>query len=191
MAVMKPDASATRARIVAAARAEFSEHGLAGARVDRIAVSAKASKERLYAYFGDKQALFRAVMEDGFTRFLESIPFTADDLGRYAAREYLHFAAHPEEHRLLLWTQLQGGKGAAGVEKVRSVFAERRTAVAAVQKKGTISDSFTVDDLFTMIFGITSSWMTAPGNDCGAVDDTEHQRRASIIEGAVRRLCAP
>ena len=115
---MKPDASATRARIVAAARAEFSEHGLAGARVDRIAVSAKASKERLYAYFGDKQALFRAVMEDGFTRFLESIPFTADDLGRYAAREYLHFAAHPEEHRLLLWTQLQGGKGAAGVEKV-------------------------------------------------------------------------
>ena len=107
------------------------------------------------------------------------------------AREYLHFAAHPEEHRLLLWTQLQGGKGAAGVEKVRSVFAERRTAVAAVQKKGTISDAFTVDDLFTMIFGITSSWMTAPGNDCGAVDDTEHQRRASIIEGAVRRLCAP
>ena len=49
----------------------------------------------------------------------------------------------------------------------------------------------TVDDLFTMIFGITSAWMTAPGRDCGPVDDTEHQRRASIIEGAVRRLCTP
>ncbi|OZD63535.1 hypothetical protein CH272_17655 [Rhodococcus sp. 05-340-1] len=191
MADMKPDASATRARIVVAARTEFSEHGLAGARVDRIAVSAKASKERLYAYFGDKEALFRAVVEDGFARFLESVPFTVDDLGGYAAREYLHLAANPEEHRLLLWTQLQGGMVVAGADDIRTVIAERRRAMATAQQDGLISDAFTVDDLFTMIFGITSSWMTAPGSDCGPVDDAEHQRRASIIEGAVRRLCTP
>ena len=68
---------------------------------------------------------------------------------------------------------------------------ERRNTMVAAQQDGLISDAFTVDDLFTMIFGITSAWMTAPGGDCGLVDDAEHQRRASIIENAVRRLCAP
>ena len=50
-----------RDEILAAARAEFARCGLAGARIDRIAKSAKASKERLYAHFSDKEALFREV----------------------------------------------------------------------------------------------------------------------------------
>lgn len=191
MAAMKPDASATRARIVAAARGEFSVHGLAGARVDRIAVAAKASKERLYAYFGDKETLFRAVVEDGFARFIEEVPFSIDDLGGYAAREYLHLAAHPEEHRLLLWTQLQGGMAASGTDDIHSVIAERRNAMAAAQREGLISDAFTVDDLITMMFGITSAWMTAPSRACESADDAEIRRRASKIEAAVRRLCTP
>ena len=43
--------------IIDAARAEFAQYGLAGSRIDRIAKSANASKERLYAHFGDKEAL--------------------------------------------------------------------------------------------------------------------------------------
>lgn len=188
---MKPDASATRARIVVAARDEFSVHGLAGARVDRIAAAAKASKERLYTYFGDKEALFRAVVEDGFARFIDEVPFAVDDLGGYAAREYLHLAAHPEEHRLLLWTQLQGGMATSGTDDIHSVIAERHRAMADAQRDGLISDAFTVEDLITMMFGITSAWMTAPSRDCEPADDAEIQRRASKIEAAVRRLCAP
>src|SRR3981189_168640 len=48
-----------RGEILAAARTEFAQYGLAGARIDRIAGSAHASKERLYAHFADKEALFR------------------------------------------------------------------------------------------------------------------------------------
>lgn len=188
---MKSDASATRARIVVAARSEFAEHGSAGARVDRIAAAAKASKERLYAYFGDKQALFRAVVDDGFARFIEAVPFTVDDLGGYAAREYLHLAAHPEEHRLLLWAQLQHGAAGTETDTIEPVLAERRRALAAAQRDGLISDTFTVDDLITLMFGITSAWITAPGGYNDAIDPTETQRRATIIETAVRRLCAP
>ena len=188
---MKPDASATRARIVVAARTEFSVHGLAGARVDRIAVAAKASKERLYAYFGDKEALFRAVVEDGFAQFIAEVPFSVDDLGGYAAREYLHLAAHPEEHRLLLWTQLQGGMAASGDDDIHSVIAQRHHAMETAQRDGLISNAYTVDDLITMMFGITSAWMTAPRVDRGPADDAEIRRRASKIEAAVRRLCAP
>jgi AcrR family transcriptional regulator len=52
----------TRERILAAALKEFAEHGFAGARVDRIARRAVANKRMLYHYFGDKNALFRAVL---------------------------------------------------------------------------------------------------------------------------------
>ncbi|WP_042937778.1 TetR family transcriptional regulator [Rhodococcus sp. AW25M09] len=188
---MKPDASATRARIVVAARTEFAAHGLAGARVDRIAVAAKASKERLYAYFGDKQALFRAVVEDGFATYVESVPFNVEDLGEYAAREYRHLASVPEEHRLLLWAQLQGDGELMPSESVHTVLADRRGAIEAAQKAGSISTAIAVDDLLTLIFGIVSAWMTAPRGDCEVADEEEITRRASVIENAVRRLCTP
>ncbi|WP_217146124.1 TetR family transcriptional regulator, partial [Streptomyces sp. AC627_RSS907] len=51
---MPPDSTATKARLLAAARAEFARHGVAGARVDRIAAAAKANKRLLYVYFGNK-----------------------------------------------------------------------------------------------------------------------------------------
>lgn len=57
------DADATRARILAAAKREFARLGLAGARVDMIAAKAKANKRMIYHYFGNKEALFQAVIE--------------------------------------------------------------------------------------------------------------------------------
>ena len=59
----------TRATILAAALREFSTHGLAGARVDRIAKSAKVNNHALYYHFGNKSALFRAVLENGYDAF--------------------------------------------------------------------------------------------------------------------------
>ena len=41
---MPGDAQATKRRLLAAATAEFAAHGLAGARVDRIAAAARANK---------------------------------------------------------------------------------------------------------------------------------------------------
>ncbi|MET7403936.1 helix-turn-helix domain-containing protein, partial [Dactylosporangium sp. NPDC005572] len=48
-------------RIIAAAVTEFAQHGIAGARVERIARAARTSKERVYAYFRSKEALYRFV----------------------------------------------------------------------------------------------------------------------------------
>src|SRR6185436_18301871 len=55
-------------RILAAAALEFSERGLAGARVDRIARRARVNKAMIYYHFGSKQALYRAVLRDIFAR---------------------------------------------------------------------------------------------------------------------------
>src|SRR6185312_3269195 len=63
LALMRPAGEATRERILAAAKTEFSARGLAGARINRIATDAHASKERLYAYFPSKEALFAAVTQ--------------------------------------------------------------------------------------------------------------------------------
>ena len=60
------DAEATRARILAAAKREFAKSGLGGARVDVIADRAKANKRMIYHYFGNKEALFRTVVEAAY-----------------------------------------------------------------------------------------------------------------------------
>jgi len=56
------DPEATQARILAAALREFSAKGIAGARVDAIAASAKVNKRMLYYYFGSKEGLFQEIL---------------------------------------------------------------------------------------------------------------------------------
>jgi AcrR family transcriptional regulator len=63
----KRDASATRQRILDAAKTEFARSGLGGARVDRIALRAKSNKRMIYHYFGSKERLFTAVLEAAYT----------------------------------------------------------------------------------------------------------------------------
>jgi len=60
------DPARNRARILAAALQEFAGYGLGGARVDRIAARAGANKRMLYYYFGNKEALFLAVLESRY-----------------------------------------------------------------------------------------------------------------------------
>jgi AcrR family transcriptional regulator len=60
------DPERTRQKILAAATDEFARHGLGGARVDRIAQRAGANKRMLYYYFGNKEAMFLAVLESRY-----------------------------------------------------------------------------------------------------------------------------
>src|SRR2546426_4983439 len=60
------DPERTRRRILDAATEEFARFGLGGARVDRIATRARANKRMLYYYFGDKDGLFLAALENRY-----------------------------------------------------------------------------------------------------------------------------
>lgn len=64
--VVNPEAN--RQNIIEVATAEFSEHGLAGARVDEIASKTDCSKRLIYYYFGDKEGLYLAVLEHVYRR---------------------------------------------------------------------------------------------------------------------------
>jgi AcrR family transcriptional regulator len=60
------DPEVTKARILEAAKKEFAKLGLAGGRVEAIATRAKANKRMIYHYFGSKEELFQAVLEDAY-----------------------------------------------------------------------------------------------------------------------------
>ncbi|MGB6182186.1 MAG: TetR family transcriptional regulator, partial [Rhodococcus sp. (in: high G+C Gram-positive bacteria)] len=142
-----PAASATRERILDAARREFAEHGLAGARVDRIALASRSSKERLYAYYGDKERLFGAVLDHGFRRFVESVQFTPSDLPGYAMNAFTRLASEKDEHRMLLWAQLQGHLPAS---EHSEVMRERVREVEQAQRDGYVDSHWSAADLMTL-----------------------------------------
>jgi AcrR family transcriptional regulator len=60
------DPKRTSASILAAAIGEFTDKGYGGARIDEIARRAGANKRMLYHYFGDKEALYLAVLESAY-----------------------------------------------------------------------------------------------------------------------------
>lgn len=65
-------ADRTRKKILGAAIHQFSRHGLAGARTDAIAQAAKVNKALLYYYFGNKNGLYSAALEDVANKIAES-----------------------------------------------------------------------------------------------------------------------
>jgi AcrR family transcriptional regulator len=56
----------TRSAILVAATAEFAQYGLGGARIDQIAARSGSNKRLIYYYFGNKDALFLAVLEQAY-----------------------------------------------------------------------------------------------------------------------------
>jgi AcrR family transcriptional regulator len=133
---MPYDSQATRERILAAATTEFAAHGVAGARIDRIAAAAGANKRAIYDYFGDKDALFAAVLERELSDCAEAVPVEGGDLGDYAGRLLEYHAARPQALRLLLWEALElTDQRPLAAEQVRvGKYARRAEAVAATDQ---------------------------------------------------------
>ncbi|MGW1100462.1 TetR/AcrR family transcriptional regulator [Streptomyces sp. NPDC002455] len=112
---MAYDAEDTRRRIFAAAAAEFAERGLAGARVDRIARSARANKQAIYLYFGGKERLFAAVVRAKLDEVGAAISIDPDDVAESVGQIFDWHREHPELIRLLLWEALEStGSDSAG-----------------------------------------------------------------------------
>jgi TetR/AcrR family transcriptional regulator len=58
--------NSSRKMLLGAAKEEFARHGLHGSRVDRIAKAARINKQLIYYYFGDKENLYLAALEDAY-----------------------------------------------------------------------------------------------------------------------------
>jgi len=104
----KVENPATAQRILAAAERHFAAQGMAGARTDEIAAEAHANKAMLYYYFGNKQRLHRAVLENLFRQLRNVVyaPVGARATPRDRLRAWLNgyfdfLATHPNYPRLV------------------------------------------------------------------------------------------
>jgi AcrR family transcriptional regulator len=184
---VRRSAQQATARILEAAEAEFTQFGVTGARIDRIAKEAGASKERLYAYFGDKQGLFDQVIRNASQRVASAVPIEQDDLVAYAGRLVEHLFAHPEDLRLLGWTRVdERCERALHLDTVVAYQAERVAAVRRAQTAGLVDPSWDPDELLKLIQTIATYWASATGTGGGSPS-----RYRSVAEEAVRRLIEP
>jgi AcrR family transcriptional regulator len=182
------NAEATRERILEAALAEFSAHGIAGARVDRIALAAGCNKNLIYIYFTDKANLFTTVLRKHLVRVHEEYSFTPDDLPGYAAKVFDFAMANPDLMRLLAWSALeQTAKEQA--ERVATLDA-KLVALTASQKAGQLGTLFPPDFLLVAVMSLAMAWSAAGlfgPSLAPKADERPDTLRQSLIE-AVRLL---
>ncbi len=126
--VRSRDPEATRRRILKAAKAEFAKRGLAGARVDDIAAKAKANKGMIYHYFGSKEDLFSAVLEEAYADIRNAErKLDLDKLDPAAAITHLveftwrYYLANPEFLTLVNSANLHRGQHLARSEAIREM----------------------------------------------------------------------
>ena len=157
------DTEGTRRRLKEAATAEFAEHGPDGTTMARIAERAGINKERLYKYFGDKQALFETVLTDELDKLAASVapvPSGFEEIGEFAGRTFDYQAAHPQLVRLLLWEGLSGG--VADEANRTAHYKKKAQAYAAAQREGVLDGELSPEHLVFMIIGLAAWWVSAP-----------------------------
>jgi len=104
------DPEGTRGRILDAAFIEFCAKGLAGARVDEIAARAGTNKRMLYHYFGSKEDLFRALLNEKSKRTVEDREEAPEgSLPDSLAHWQMHQLNDVDWTRLITWEALAYG----------------------------------------------------------------------------------
>ena len=133
----------TRQKILEAAIEEFARFGLGGARVDRIARRAGANKRMLYYYFGDKDGLFLAALEDRYAhiRNAEGELDLEDSDPREALKRLVEFTwkyhlEHPEFMTLLNSENLHQGRHVRRSKRVRELHSPLVGTLRGILRRG-------------------------------------------------------
>ena len=156
----------TKRDILVAAREEFCERGLDGARVDRIAERASANKRLLYHYFGNKEALYETVLVDAYREIREgehklnlgNLP-PAEAMRRLVEFTFDHFRANPWFIRLLATENILRAeyvKRIPEIPRLHSPIVEQlREVLAAGQKSGVFRGGVDPVHLYISIAGVS------------------------------------
>ena len=193
---MARDAAATKARLLEAAAEEFAEHGLAGARVDRIAPRAGVNKERLYNYFGSKERLFGAVLTDRLRELARALPVTPAalaDVRAFAGAVYDYHRANPQLVRLLQWEALAYGDRPVPDEAERTADYSRKAAAVAealLEQDGEpVAGDHALEAAYLLLFVLALClWPVAmrPLTRMLTAGGSDESIRAAVVEAAAR-----
>jgi AcrR family transcriptional regulator len=160
------DAERTKQAILDAAKVEFAEKGLAGARVDAIAEQSGANKRMLYYYFGSKEDLYVAVLEDvyGAMRLTESqLDLThlepMEALQKLIEFKFDYYLKHPIVIRILAGENLHEARFLKRSKQLRdmhvSLVASLETVLAAGRKIGIMKAGIDAVQLYISIAGLS------------------------------------
>jgi len=145
------DPEGMRLRILEAAKQEFANHGLAGARVDRIAAKADANKRMLYYHIGNKEDLYLAVLEGAYEKIraeereldLEHLE-PSGAIGRLIEFTWNYFLRNPEFLALLNTENLARARHLKRSTKVKSMHSPFVEMIRTVVNRGVASGDFQV-----------------------------------------------
>ncbi|GLK77653.1 hypothetical protein GCM10008171_29070 [Methylopila jiangsuensis] len=180
----KRNAARTREKLLEAAIEEFAANGFAGARIDRIAAAAGISKPMLYAYFGDKDALFEAALTQEIMAAADLDRFDPYDLEDYAGRTYDLLATRPQLWRLLTWHHLERGQDILLLPAGQDLLKAKQEGIAKAQTEGRIRRDFAPMDVIRLVAALSQLWcMSEP-----ARSKREHNARRTTVKRAVARL---
>jgi AcrR family transcriptional regulator len=137
------DPDRTRRRILDAATVEFARYGLGGARVDRIAERSRANKRMLYYYFGSKEALFLASLEESYARIRSAergLDLEHSDpreaLRRLVDFTWRYFVENPEFMTLLNSENLHKGRHVKRSRRVREMHSPLVDTLRGILRRG-------------------------------------------------------
>jgi AcrR family transcriptional regulator len=192
------DTEGTRRRLRDAALVEFADRGFDGATVAAIAARAGVNKERLYSYFGDKQALWEIVLGTELERLAAAVASTGADLsdiGEFAGATFDYHADHPELGRLLQWEGLRGGEPADAVSRTTH-YRDKVERFATAQREGVLDSGLDPAHVVFALIALAAWWQTVPQlaemiTGAGPDDSAERARRRRFVVDAARRLASP
>jgi AcrR family transcriptional regulator len=143
------DTERSKLAILTAARDEFAQHGLGGARIDRIAERAALNKKLIYYYFTSKDELFSAVLEQAYAhiRTAEKHLHLADlapleGLRQLTAFTWRYYLEHPEFITLLNSANLHQARHLSKSKRVLEMNLPLITSLGDVLKRGEVTGVF-------------------------------------------------
>lgn len=197
------DPDRTMANILQVATAEFADKGLAGARIDEIAALTHTSKRMIYYYFGSKEGLYLAVLEEAYRRIrhIESELHLEDLAPEQALRTLVGFTfdyqlANPDFIRLVMNENIHRGEFISRSATIQELNVPVINAVRSVYQRGVAAGLFRPDvDAVDLHMSISALCFFNVSNrhTFGAIFKRQldsaaamAQRRESIIEMIVR-----
>ena len=200
------DPARTMAGILEVATKEFAEKGLSGARIDAIAAATQTSKRMIYYYFGNKEGLYVAVLEESYRRMraIESEQHLADLAPEAALRKLVEFTfdhhqGNPEYIRLVMNENMAHGVCLAQSETIRELNMPAIESIQNLYDRGVVQGVFRPGldpiDIHASISALTF-FNVSNQHTIGLIFKHDGQspealaaRRHSVVELIVRFVC--
>ena len=143
------DPQRTKAEILRVAIQEFGEKGLAGARIDAIAAATKTSKRMIYYYFGSKDGLYLAVLEQSYGEVRDGeLQLQLDAMDPETALRCMvtvmfdHHLANENYIRIVMSENMNRGRYLAKSAKIQELNRPAITLLRTIYERGVATGVF-------------------------------------------------